>query len=122
MLRRVLSMLGLTKPADTARPRHARSSRWPAVRRAHLEQFPACAACGGTEGVEVHHVRPVHLFPHLELDPTNLLTLCERPGRNCHLVFGHLLSFREGWNARVRADAADYRAKVEKRQQGGSFA
>lgn len=35
-----------------------------------------CEACGTRREIEVHHIRPVHLFPELELDARNLLTLC----------------------------------------------
>ena len=45
--------------------------------------------CGATTFLEVHHIRPFHLFPALELDPTNFITLCE--GREeCHFNVGHL--------------------------------
>jgi hypothetical protein len=43
-----------------------------------------------------------------ELDPSNLLTLCATP---CHLVHGHLMSWRR-WNASVAADAAAYLARL----------
>jgi 5-methylcytosine-specific restriction protein A len=74
-----------------AKPEYPRSPRWPAVAHAHLKAHPACAACGGTDHLQVHHVRPFHLFPKLELDPTNLITLCEsgRAGVLCHLHYGH---------------------------------
>lgn len=68
-----------------------RSPKWPSVRRKHLDANPYCAACGAkaTEAdLEVHHIRPYHLDPSLELDPNNLITLC-RSGRNCHLYVGH---------------------------------
>jgi 5-methylcytosine-specific restriction endonuclease McrA len=44
-----------------------RSPHWPAVRKKHLEQFPNCAVCGGTEKVEVHHQIPFHIDQSLEL-------------------------------------------------------
>jgi 5-methylcytosine-specific restriction protein A len=84
-----------------------RSSDWPRVRRAHLGAFPTCAACGGTEKIEVHHVQPFHLNPELELDPTNLISLCEskHKGLNCHLLLGHVGDFKSV-NRSVRKDAA----------------
>jgi 5-methylcytosine-specific restriction enzyme A len=48
------------------------------------------------------------------LDPDNLVTLCESPAHNCHLIFGHLLSW-QSWNVDVFADAASFRAKVSAR-------
>jgi len=52
--------------------------------------------CGGTKAVEVHHLIPFSIAPDLELDPHNLITLCERKkyGINCHLLVGHLGNYR----------------------------
>lgn len=83
-----------------------RSSKWPAVRTAWLLVNPRCALCGGTEDVEVHHVVPFHVDPSRELDPSNLLTLCEESrrlnGLNCHLFAGHLGNWQQ-YNPRARA-------------------
>lgn len=96
-----------------------RSSKWPSVRKKHLESNPACAVCGGTEKVEVHHVRPFHLHPELELDLSNLVTLCEsgKGGMNCHLAIGHLGSFKS-FNADIETDAATWSAKIKARPSG----
>ena len=71
-----------------------RSGRWPAVRAAHLLAHPTCSLCGHDRDLEVHHIEPYHLAPDQELDPANLITLCEEspllPGLNCHLFAGHL--------------------------------
>jgi HNH endonuclease len=87
----------------TAAP--SRSSRWPAVRLAHLLQHPRCELCGNESHLEVHHVEPFHLAPERELDPANLITLCEQSpalkGLNCHLFAGHLGSW-SAINPRVR--------------------
>jgi 5-methylcytosine-specific restriction protein A len=85
-----------------------RSGQWARVRREHLAVSPSCIACGRARDVEVHHVVPYHERPDLELDPTNLVTLCADP---CHLVFGHLLSWRRS-NPHVREDAHCYMARV----------
>lgn len=58
-----------------------------------MRDHPNCAACGDTKNVEVHHKVPVHVARSLELEPTNLITLCEDgadgfPG--CHFRLGHL--------------------------------
>lgn len=92
-----------------------RSSQWLAVRRAHLERHPRCACCGGRSRLEVHHIVPFHHQPALELEPTNLITLCRKgPGVNCHLFVGHLGSF-QSWNEGARTDARRWAAKVEGR-------
>lgn len=82
----------------------ARSPHWPSVRRAFLQQFPTCAACGSVEHLNVHHVEPFHVAPALELEPKNLITLCEGPEK-CHLRIGHDGDWRL-WNPCVRAQAA----------------
>lgn len=105
---------------DAAKGKHplgtARSSHWSSVRKHHLEAHPACEMCGGTAKLEVHHVRPFHLHPDLELEPSNLVTLCEanKDGANCHLLFGHLGNFRS-WNTAVEADATEWNGKIKSR-------
>lgn len=101
----------IAREADKTRGA-TRSSQWPTVRRNHLKANPACAVCGEAKKVQVHHKRPFHLHPELELDPTNLITLCEKPGRDCHLVFGHAGDFK-GYNPSVEADALAWRLKFE---------
>lgn len=102
---------------DAAKGKHpitaARSGHWPTVRKEHLEAHPACEVCGGLEKLEVHHIHPFHLHPDLELNPNNLVTLCEvDPLLNCHRIFGHLDNFR-GWNPDVIEDAKDWRKKFQ---------
>ena len=79
---------------------HNRSSLWPKVRAAWLNTHPLCAACGGNEFLQVHHKMPFHLEPDLELIPLNLITLCEKPSRNCHFVWGHLYNWKN-YNSRI---------------------
>ncbi|MFM0141712.1 HNH endonuclease [Paraburkholderia sp. RL18-085-BIA-A] len=105
---------------DAAKGKHpvtaARSGHWSTVRKQHLILHPVCELCGGSEDLEVHHVRPFHLHPDLELDPSNLVTLCEakKGGINCHLAFGHLGNFRS-FNVDVRADASTWHDKIKNR-------
>ena len=88
----------------------ARSPDWPKLRKEWLRACPSCAACGAARKLEVHHLRPVHMAPHLELDRANLLTLC----RACHLLVGHLQDWRS-WNIDAVTDAAAWREKVRRR-------
>jgi 5-methylcytosine-specific restriction protein A len=83
-----------------------RSGGWRAVRTRHLEANPFCLACGARKFLNVHHVHPFHLFPELELEPANLVTLCETPSHNCHFFLGHLLDWRS-YNVKVREYAKD---------------
>ena len=105
---------------DTIQGKHdlltRRSSEWPKVRAAHLSENPTCSVCGGTEKLEVHHIRPFHLHPELELEPTNLITLCEsgHEGANCHLHYGHLGDFHS-FNVDVVQDAPIWAAKIRSR-------
>lgn len=93
-----------------------RSDKWPTVRKHHLELQPACAVCGGKEKLEVHHKKPFHIHPELELDPDNLITLCEsgHGGVNCHLFVGHLSNFKS-LNENVDADSAIWNEKIKTR-------
>ena len=88
-----------------------RSSKWPKVRKDYLEENPSCAACGRTRSLEVHHKLPVHLYPDLELDPSNLIGLCDNP---CHLLFGHLMNYKS-YNKNVVEDCEVYLNKVKNR-------
>lgn len=105
---------------DAAQGKHPlserRSSEWPKVRAQHLKEHPTCAACGGSEKLEVHHIQPFHLDHSKELDPENLITLCEsgHGGVNCHLHFGHLGSFKS-WNTSVPLDAPQWLKKIKER-------
>lgn len=79
-----------------------RSSGWSKVRSAYVRKHPTCEACGTLKDLNVHHVKPFHLRPELELDPGNLITLC----REHHFYIGH----RGNWskeNPNCRQDAAN---------------
>lgn len=110
----------ITHLIDAANGKHplasARSGHWPTVRKQHLAAHPYCAVCGGSVKLEVHHIRPFHLHPSLELDPTNFITLCEanKGGVNCHLLFGHLGNFKS-FNTGVLDDAAAWLHKIKNR-------
>lgn len=92
----------------------ARSSHWSKVRKAHLELEKDCQVCGSVENLQVHHIKPFHLFPDLELEQSNLITLCEGKSRNCHLLFGHLLNWHS-YNVSVRDDAKQWNQKIKNR-------
>jgi 5-methylcytosine-specific restriction endonuclease McrA len=87
-----------------------RSPKWKSLRNDHLKEQPECQACGKDYDLEVHHIVPVHVAEELELDPENLITLCSK----CHLVFGHLYSYKS-WNQYVVKDAEAFFKKVKRR-------
>lgn len=85
-----------------------RSSKWGGVRKAALLANPKCAICGDVLHLQVHHMKPFHDFPELELDPKNLIVLCM--GKNeCHLLIGHGDNFKK-YNPYIAADAMNVRA------------
>jgi HNH endonuclease len=90
---------------------HRRSPQWGRVEKEHLQREPACVACGYKgHHLQVHHVRPFHLHPQLELDPSNLITLCTAPGREHHLLLGHLDEWKS-YNEHIRADVKNFYRK-----------
>ena len=94
-----------------------RSPLWPKVRATHLKDNLKCAVCDGVAKLEVHHIIPFHVDPTKELDPLNLITLCESNGNgiNCHLAFGHLGNY-QGANTTVKKDAKAWNVKLKKRR------
>jgi len=101
---------------------HKRSSRWGKTRKAHLKENPTCALCGGTKKLEVHHIQPFHTHPELELEASNLITLCEDKGDGvyCHLFFGHLGSYK-CVNPTIREDILIWREKLASRNKDFSL-
>lgn len=90
---------------------YGRSPKWRDVRNTHVKNNPACAACGRKDGLEVHHIVPYNVDPSLELNPNNLITLCDK---QCHFLFGHLCDWKS-WNSDVVSDCLVYRNKINNR-------
>jgi len=93
-----------------------RSKHWERVRKEYLKTHTYCEVCGSIKKIEVHHIQPFHVKPELELEPQNLITLCElkKNGLNCHLAFGHAGSYRSH-NKDVIADARYWNVKIKTR-------
>lgn len=87
-----------------------RSPHWEKVRDEFILTHADCCLCGTGDNLEVHHVRPYHSHPDLELDPENLITLC----RVHHFWFGHLGSW-SSWNEHVVRDAQEWFHKIKGR-------
>lgn len=89
-----------------------RSSQWTTVRNKFVKEHPVCEACGSNENLNVHHIKPFHSNPELELEWSNLITLC----REHHFYIGHDPDGPNGplkpnWkesNPNVRRDAAEF--------------
>jgi 5-methylcytosine-specific restriction endonuclease McrA len=89
-----------------------RASEWVYVRNEFVRRHPRCEACGSGYQLNVHHIKPFHLYPELELDEGNLITLC----REHHFRIGHDPDgkgpAKPNWslsNPNVRSDAASMR-------------
>jgi hypothetical protein len=99
-------------------PRGAsRSSGWRSFRNGWLSDHPRCEFCKGRRECVAHHLIPFWMAPEFELDPTNVVTLCER-GKygvgNCHLFFGHRGNWRNV-NIFCLADVERWRRVVKLR-------
>lgn len=91
-----------------------RDPAWAALAHQWLRDHPTCAACGSKKNLEVHHKVPVHVSRSLELDPNNLITLCENTGSptkdpisHCHFIIGHLGNWFN-YNRQVDKQAYDH--------------
>jgi len=92
-----------------------RSNEWKRIRSEHLKKFPECAVCGSEDNVVPHHIIPFHADKSQELNPENLISLCENRTFNCHLFFGHLKNWKK-YNSNVVdvvEDAKIWREKLK---------
>lgn len=104
MIRSLLRSLGLARDPGVAAGQQ-RSSNWPAFLREHL-RGKVCCVCGATDGLTLHHVVPVSVDASRELDPTNVVPICDDSStKRCHIMIGHLGDWRR-WNPDVRQHAA----------------
>lgn len=110
MIKRLFKAL---KEAVKGKPLAVRSPKWETVRKIHLKTFPVCAACGCDQHLQVHHIVSFHVDKSLELEPTNLITLCEGKGdHQCHLNIGHLGNFKNN-NPNVMEDSKKFLEKIK---------
>jgi 5-methylcytosine-specific restriction endonuclease McrA len=102
------------KDAIKGKPFKLRSPKWDNVRDNFIKTHKTCAACGGDDNLQVHHIEPFHLHPQKELDVDNLIVLCEEGFTRCHLKVGHLGNWKK-INPNVLTDAAKLlkKAKLE---------
>lgn len=91
------------------------------AKKAYVKEHPQCAMCGNKKYLEVHHVKPVHLFPESAIDQNNFITLCDPKNNGCHRWFGHFGNFRRGWNPYIRVFAYYIRELHEKCETGMKF-
>ena len=103
-LQRTKSAIGYADPVFGGVPR---SSKWSAVRDNFLKENPDCEACGVKAEV-AHHVYPYSFKPELELDESNLISLCDI----CHMCLAHLKSFKR-FDPDIKEVARAFRQKIK---------
>lgn len=96
---------------NDAKLKSKRSSHWATMRHHFISNNPNCAVCNGTKRLNVHHIKPFHIFPELELDTNNLITLCMGK-HECHLRFGHGGDFKS-YCSNIAAYAQAYKSKAK---------
>lgn len=69
-----------------------RDPRWRTACKRYLVQHPKCVCCG-QDAKTVHHVKPVHVAPELEMVPENWAAVCDK----CHFSCGHGNNWKK-WN------------------------
>ena len=92
----------------------SRDGHWSKVRKDWLLEHAFCAVCATRKFLTVHHKVPVSWDRTLELILSNLITLCETPSHNCHLLFGHLGDWKSR-NVNVVEDCEKWAKKIENR-------
>ena len=113
MINKLYNIIFKTKDREEQLFGVSRSSQWKTVRDKFIKKNPCCEVCGATKNLTVHHKLPFHVFPHLELDEKNLVTLCEGDVVNCHFLFGHLLNWKN-YNKDIDFDIFTWRNKLNK--------
>lgn len=106
-----IDYLPQSQPTVESQPR---SPRWAAARAEALALHPSCEACGCKVGLQVHHIKPFHLFPELELEQSNLIVLCGPQGKDCHIRIGHNFNYAS-YNLNARQDAAAQLKRIRER-------
>ena len=89
-----------------------RSSKWRKLRQEFLKKQPVCQVCLTKKKLEVHHIIPFQINSSLELEESNLITLC----RDHHLLFGHLDNYR-GFNLDIINDIEIWRDKIQRQRE-----
>jgi len=59
--------------------------KWRKTRNAFYKLNKTCAMCNATKDIQVHHIKPWHLYPEERYSYENLVSLC----LPCHFRFGH---------------------------------
>jgi len=87
-----------------------RDPGWNALMKAYKKAHPTCEATGTTKNLQVHHIKPVWLFPEDEMKWENLIILT----RWIHFWLAHFGYYRS-YNPDIRKDAAWLLDKIKNR-------
>ena len=71
---------------------------WRKARKSYIKEHPACELCGFKKRLNVHHIKPRHLFPVLVLSWDNFMTLC----RSCHYRYGHCAKSWKDYDSTIK--------------------
>lgn len=88
-----MQLISLARDLWAGRPAVPRSPLWAPLAHRFLAEHSLCCVCGKPATV-VHHKKPFHLFPELELVWENLAAMDERRTFSCHLWVGHCGDFK----------------------------
>jgi hypothetical protein len=105
----IISMQLLNKVKSIVSPLFGakRSPDWYSTRNQFVKNNPHCAFCGTEKKLEVHHVIPVHVRPEMELEESNLITLCEPD----HFRIGHFCNWNN-YNLTVKNDCEIFYKRI----------
>jgi 5-methylcytosine-specific restriction endonuclease McrA len=86
--------------------KHNRSDQWPRLRKSFLIANDKCVFCGlkDINIIQAHHIMPFCLYPTLELNKDNLITICGTESDACHRDFGHPLG-TQSYNPDIKKHA-----------------
>jgi len=85
------------------------------------KEFNECAICGCRKHLEVHHIKPVHVYPELACERSNFITLCDAKNNGCHRWFGHFGNFRRKFNINIRQYAYANRIYLQHEEHNREF-
>jgi 5-methylcytosine-specific restriction protein A len=97
-------------PANPFDKIYGRSPQWDKLAKTIVKEVGRCEICKSKATLEVHHKKPYHLYPELELDRDNLCVLCRRD----HFIFGHLGDWT-AWNKDIDMDIKTWTKKFVER-------
>jgi 5-methylcytosine-specific restriction endonuclease McrA len=91
------------------------------AKKEYLTGHGECAVCGNRKYLEVHHVKPVHIYPELSCSLENFIVLCDAKNNSCHRWIGHFGNYSSKWNDKIREYSFLCRLFLEKQCKDREF-